>query len=651
VTAARDLLTLLPQAPAGHLIGLPQVAREFLFAAFDGPAVLLTTPERMAVYAQLGVLGREVSLNPSLEAWPTRAEKVVLDVREALELFPSNLEALLLTLELGKSYPRTRLIERLEGLGYQPDEDTGELGRYHFQGDALELRILEGKGVRAEFFGDELDTLRALGTGDKLTHYTVVPSEGYLSEVAWNSTKLESAAGRVFLDGPEFFSASLEAATLLLWKKLEGREVTAFGRTPLELPDVTVPLRPLPFFRARLSEFAKEVHGWLEDGQSVLMMLRHARTGSYLEGGPLKDLEPYHVTRPMVKAGQLSFLNGHGEGGFEFLESKIKVITEDLLYGFQGGSALRGKRLSGKPVSDALGLQVGDYLIHPEYGVGQFLGIETLEVLGVKRDYLSLQYKGEAKIRLPIELLPTLRRHPGTTDDPPELSGLDKQAWQKAREKARANAEMLAGKLLVQYAARQVTPGYAFTPVADWDTLIEKNFEHKLTKDQISSLAEVQRDLEQPYPMDRLIAGDVGFGKTEVAMRAAHRVVGHGKQVAILVPTTLLADQHLSTFRKRFGALPVRVEGLSRFTSPKDAENAVKGARDGSVDILIGTHRLLSSDIQFKNLGLIVIDEEHRFGVVQKERLKVLKSAGNLEIEGERGRKGEGEKQRKKPFQ
>jgi transcription-repair coupling factor (superfamily II helicase) len=190
---------------------------------------------------------------------------------------------------------------------------------------------------------------------------------------------------------------------------------------------------------------------------------------------------------------------------------------------------------------------------------------------------------------------------------------------------------MLAQKLLIQYAARQVTPGNAFGPVPEWDTLVEKGFQFELTKDQITSLAEVQRDLEAPHPMDRLIAGDVGFGKTEVALRAAHRVIGHGKQVAILVPTTLLAEQHASTFMSRFKDLPVRVEGLSRFTSNKAAEEIVKGVRDGSVDLVIGTHRLLSGDIQFKNLGLIVIDEEHRFGVVQKERLKLLKSIGNLE--------------------
>lgn len=631
----RDLHTFLPAVPVGHVMGLPQIARHMLFSGFPGKAILLTTPERLPLYSRTH-LGVQVGVNPGLEQWPDLSDKVVLDIREAIDLFPKRPQDACMVLDLGQSYGRPFLRERLESLGYTETDGSGGPNEFHFQGDTLWVS-LPGSTVRAEFFGDVLDALRQEGTdlSRKIDRAVIVPAEGYLAAEPWNSTRLEQLSGRVFLDVPELYSDTLGAATELLWAHLRDREVTAFGRTPLGLGDQTVAIQPLPFYRARLSAFAKDVCDWTEQGKHILFLVRHAKTGQYLEDyfkslGGAPNIR--WVNQALVASHQLGFLLGWGEGGFEVPETKLIVLTEDLLYGFQGGSALRSKRLMGRPVTDALGLQVGDFLIHPEYGIGQFLGVETLEVLGVFRDYLSLQYKGDAKIRLPIELLPTLRRHSGTTDNPPALSGLGKQEWIRAKEKAQLSAEWLAQKLLVQYAARKITPGYSFSQRSDWDALIEKHFPHNLTRDQVSALAEVQKDLEADCPMDRLIAGDVGFGKTEVAVRAAHRVVGHGKQVAVLVPTTLLAEQHASTFMSRFKDLPVRIESLSRFTPSSQEPKILKGLQDGTIDIVIGTHRLLSKDIRFKDLGLIVVDEEHRFGVIQKERLKVLKGFGDLDV-------------------
>nr|WP_246130709.1 DEAD/DEAH box helicase [Deinococcus cellulosilyticus] len=621
------LRELIPPSQPGTVQGVPQVARQLLFSAHEGKAVLLTTPERLAVYQTLDLWGAEVSFNPGIPEWAIKGDRVVLDVSTALDLFPRDPESLTIALQIGKDYPRDALFDRLISLGYQREEEPG----YTVKGDTLTIHLGGERVIRAEFFGDELDTLRD-GEGQKLRSFIVPPAEGFLPPSKWDATRLELLSEyRVFLDAPELYSSVLEPNTPQLWQLLMPRDVVSFGRTPIELPDIVSPVKTLPFYRAQLTKFARDLERWLEQEQQVLVLLRHERTGKYLQDKLLSGLNIKWVKNPVMVPGQASFLVGIGEGGFEIPDQNTVVVTEDLLYGFQGGSALRSKRLSGKPVTDALGLQVGDYLIHPEHGIGQFLGIETREVLGVKRDYLHLQYGAGAKIYLPIELLPIMRRHPGTTDDPPSLSRLEKQEWQKAKEKARQSAEALAAKLLVQYAARQVTPGYAFTPLEDWDPLIEKNFEYELTFDQKRALRETLNDLEKTYPMDRLISGDVGFGKTEVAIRAAHRVVGHGKQVAVLVPTTLLAEQHASTFNGRFRDLPVRIEGLSRFTTPAQSRSIMEGLKAGSVDIIIGTHRLLSEDIEFKNLGLIIIDEEHRFGVLQKEKLKALKAFGKLE--------------------
>ncbi|WP_221090633.1 DEAD/DEAH box helicase [Deinococcus aquaedulcis] len=633
--AAPNLAKLLPAAPPGNLLLLPQVARAALFAAFPGPAVLLTTPDRLGSYVTAGVLGAPITVNPGLRDWDARHEHVVLDVNTALDLFPSRPEDHALTLKVGSSYPRESLLDRLERLGYERGEEPG----FEIKGDTLELRLAAGSGlpaeaeeglwVRAEFFGDELDTLRLMKpgelTGEKAQSFTLEPTADYLTEVKWDATRLELLPGRVFLDSPEFYASALGVLTDTLWPKLAGREVTSFGRSPLDLPDLDTGLLTLPFYRARLKDLERDVDEWRAAGYRVLILVRHDRTASYLADKLLNTHEIPWLKIARVAEGGLGFLRAGGEGGFVIPEHKTVVLTEDLIYGFQGGSALRGKRLSGKPVTDALGLHVGDYLIHPEHGIGQFEGLETRKVLGVTRDYLNLTYRGGARLSVPIEQLPVLRRHPGTTDDPPTLSSFDKKDWAKAKEKARKNAEEVAAKLLVQYAARQVTPGNAFPAQPEWDEQVEANFKFELTADQKTALKETMRDLEKPNPADRLISGDVGFGKTEVALRAAHRVVGHGKQVAVLVPTTLLAEQHTSTFVERFKGLPVRVEGLSRFTSPQQARSILADTAKGKVDILIGTHRLLSGDVQFRDLGLIIVDEEHRFGVGQKEKLRALR--------------------------
>ncbi|MFC4455980.1 DEAD/DEAH box helicase [Deinococcus sonorensis] len=626
--AEPSLSKLLPQAPAGTVTQLPQVGRAALFAGYQGPCVLLTTPERLDVYRSADMLGAPLSVNPGLEGWQDRHEHVLLDIQTAMDLFPSRPEEHAISFQVGASLPRDALTEKLERLGYERSEDVEEPG-YVFRGDTLELRLNGGGGpyqIRAEFFGDELDALRRVEGQDtqRLTRYTLAPAAEYLSEVRWDATRLELLPGRVFLDSPEFFASSLGPLTDLLWKQLQAREVTSFGRAPLDLPDADVDLKALPFYRARLSDLARDVQDWRTGGYRVLLLVRHERTARYLAEKLLDTPDIPWLKLPRLKPGELGFLKAGGEGGFALEQQRTVVLTEDLIYGFQGGSALRGKRLAGRPVTDALGLAVGDFLIHPEHGVGRFQGLETRTVLGVTRDYLNIEYKNDARLSVPIEQLPVLRRHPGTTDDPPALSNFDKRDWTRAKERARKNAEEVAGRLLVQYAARQVTPGTAFPPIPEWDEQIEQNFGFELTADQKSALKDTLHDLEQPHPMDRLVSGDVGFGKTEVALRAAHRVVGHGRQVAVLVPTTLLAEQHATTFMERFKNLPVRVEGLSRFTGDKQARAILADLAAGRVDIVIGTHRLLSDDVRFKQLGLIIVDEEHRFGVGQKEKLRAL---------------------------
>ncbi|GAB5601733.1 transcription-repair coupling factor [Thermus sp. FJN-A] len=579
----------------GHRLALPQVASAWLLAQEGLPAVLLAPEDRLWRYRDLSAFGVRVYLNPGLEALEEKA-LFAFSYEEALGPFPEDPEAWRLLLEVGRSYPREALLSRLLKLGYARDEDYRVLGE-----------VVEFGEVRLEFFGEELERLRV--GGEERRRHVLLPKPGKAE--AFTSRKILHFPGPLYLDTPAL-------APEALWPLLSGRPLVALGGG-VELPPLDLGAKPLPPYRGSLKALEKDLARWLAEGKRVHLFVGHGRTLDYLKRR-LAAFSPLVLERFPGPKGRLALLPGAFEGGVAWGEWVL--LTEALVFATGGA---RARLRAGEGLSDPGALSPGDFLIHPEHGIGQYLGLETREVLGVRRDYLVLRYKGEGRLYLPVEQLPLLKRHPGTTDDPPELSSLGKGEWQRAKERARKDVEELAGRLLVLQAKRKATPGRAFPPLPEWDPLAEKGFPYELTPDQKRALAEVLRDLESPHPMDRLVSGDVGFGKTEVALRAAHRVVGHGAQVAFLVPTTLLAEQHGKTFRDRFQGLPVRVGVLSRFTPPKEEEAILRGLAEGTVDIVIGTHRLLQPDVRFRDLGLLIVDEEHRFGVAQKERIRELK--------------------------
>ncbi|AFV76570.1 transcription-repair coupling factor Mfd [Thermus oshimai JL-2] len=582
----------------GHRLELPQAVRALLFARETPPAVLLAPEERLRRYRDLSAFGAPVYVNPGLEALEEKAF-FVFSYEEALSPFPEDPASWRLVFEVGRSYPRGALLDRLLRMGYARDED------YRVLGEVLEL--LEGE-VRLLFFGDELE--RILVRGEEVRRHVLLPKPGKAE--GFTSKKILHFPGAVYLDTPAL-------APKEIFPLLQGRPLVAFGGG-VDLPPLDLGVRPLPPYRGSLKALEKDLARWLAEGRRVHLFAGHGRTLEYLKRR-LAPFQPLLLDRYPALPGRLALLPGAFEGGAEWGEEVF--LTEALVF---ATGAVRGRMRRGEGLSDPSALSPGDYLIHPEHGIGQYLGLETREVLGARRDYLVLRYQGEGRLYLPVEQLPLLKRHPGTTDDPPELSSLGKNEWKRAKERAKKDVEELAQRLLVLQAKRRATPGRAFPPLPEWEAQVAQGFPYALTPDQARALEEVLRDLEAPYPMDRLVSGDVGFGKTEVALRAAARVVGHGAQVAFLVPTTLLAEQHGKTFRERFRALPVRIGVLSRFTPPKEEEAILKGLREGTVDLVIGTHRLLQPDVAFKDLGLLIVDEEHRFGVAQKERLRELKA-------------------------
>ena len=270
-------------------------------------------------------------------------------------------------------------------------------------------------------------------------------------------------------------------------------------------------------------------------------------------------------------------------------------------------------------------LRVGDHVVHEDHGIARFAGFETKTVGGVTRDYLELSYRGSDRVFAPTEQLAKITRYVGTGGEPPQLSALGSARWEGVKSRARRAARDLAGELLNLYAERRTRRGHAFPPDGEWQLMLERSFPYRETADQLEAIEAVKADLESERPMDRLICGDVGYGKTEVALRAAHKAVSDGKQVMMLVPTTILAQQHLGTFRERLADFPIEVEMVSRLRKPAAIRETLASFADGKLDILIGTHRLLSRDVRAAELGLLIVDEEQRFGVRQKEALRQLK--------------------------
>lgn len=392
---------------------------------------------------------------------------------------------------------------------------------------------------------------------------------------------------------------------------------------------------------------APSARGHQHDIDSIFAMLRaHVSTGGYaamVAPGTgtahrmVERLAESDIAAAMLEPGQtpkpgvVGVVKGPLHDGVVIPGANLVIITEADLTGSRA-TATEGKRLAAKRRNtvDPLALTAGDLVVHDQHGIGRFVEMVERTVGGARREYLVLEYAsskrggGSDKLYVPMDSLDQLSRYVG--GQAPALSKLGGSDWTNTKTKARRAVREIAGELVALYAKRQASPGHAFAQDTPWQAEMEDAFGFTETMDQLTAITEVKSDMEKPIPMDRVICGDVGYGKTEIAVRAAFKAVQDGKQVAVLVPTTLLADQHLQTFTDRMAGFPVTVKGLSRFTDPAESRKVIEGMADGSVDIVIGTHRLLQTGVRWKDLGLVVVDEEQRFGVEHKEHIKALRS-------------------------
>lgn len=328
-----------------------------------------------------------------------------------------------------------------------------------------------------------------------------------------------------------------------------------------------------------------------------------------------------------IEAGEVVITFGNLLRGFDYPELELSIISDKDIFGEtrrkRSGKAVRKKGVA--KITSFAELKPGDYVVHANHGIGVYKGIKQMAAGGSTRDYLDIVYDKGDKLYVPVDQLDLVQKYIGSEGNSPKINKLGGAEWQKAKAKARKSINEIAQDLVKLYAARATLKGHSFGKDTEWQRQFEDEFPYEETPDQLASLEEIKSDMESDKPMDRLLCGDVGYGKTEVAIRAAFKAVMDGKQVAFLVPTTILADQHYNNFIKRFSDFPIKIDMISRFRTPKQQKATLQALKEGNVDILIGTHRLVSKDIVFKDLGLLIVDEEQRFGVAQKEKIKGMK--------------------------
>ena len=322
----------------------------------------------------------------------------------------------------------------------------------------------------------------------------------------------------------------------------------------------------------------------------------------------------------------INIIRGELSGGIELVDERLTIITEKELYGTTSETKKNFvKYKNAKVIQNFSELNVGDYIVHDTHGIGQYMGIKTLEVQGVHRDYLYISYRGNDTLYVPVDQFKLIRKYTSANGHAPKVHKLGSAEWQRTKQKIKSKVDDLADELIALYAKRLTQQGFAFDQDNAMQQDFENEFNYQLTPDQQQAVNEIKADMEQPRPMDRLLCGDVGFGKTEVALRAAFKAILSGKQVAFLCPTTILSSQHYRTVTERFKNFPVNFALLNRFSTPKQTKEILNGVKDGSLDLLIGTHKILNNNVQFKDIGLLIVDEEQRFGVRHKEKIKEYK--------------------------
>ena len=544
-----------------------------------------------------------------------------------------------ISLKVGQNFSQENLISRLINFGYERTDDVDSFGKFSVRGGIVDIFPINfSKPYRLEFFDDVIDSIRILNPENLRSEKNILSAD--ILPIKFDGEKnfvpfmTVAKSPAIIFDEPNRIKEKINSLTKenpelkkkiftfdeliknsragsliylqMMLKKISVAELDAtFGITAAKATS----------FNGQEDFFVSEIQSHIDLGRKI-----------FIVSPTEKKLD--EIKNILSGNKLINFEVGNLSEGFIFPTIKLVVITEKDIFGSQiERRKTKPVKYPGEHIKNFRDIKPGDYVVHETNGIGKYLGVETLEFEGVKKDYLQIQYGGGDKLYLPTDTVKILQKYIGGENFTPKLSTLGTGDWIRAKSRATKAVEDIADKLIEIYAERKAAQGFKFSEDDDTQIDFEKNFPYEETPDQLKALAEVKKDMESSKPMDRLICGDVGFGKTEIAIRAAYKAAMNGKQVAMLVPTTVLAQQHYQTFSERFAGFLPTVDVICRFRTPKEQRITLQKVRAGQIDILIGTHSILNSKIEFKNLGLLIIDEEQRFGVKQKEKIRSI-SAG-----------------------
>ena len=597
----------------------------------------------------------------ALKALSSNETIVVVTSAEAITgLIPPPKEFKQRSLEIsaGREHPFEDLISQLIALGFERKDFVEEYGDFSVRGGILDVFPFVGDNpIRIEFWGDAIESIREFDALSQRSIRELQTANIIASLLPANETGTAQssivdylAADALFLiDEPAAVQKEIEelfregVQNILSWESLEQlttrfpKVLHSFVSDAKNQEPIEFLSHPQPSVNGSIKVLLHQIEELEKDGNELVLVC-----DTQEEAKRLKDLIEEEFTTPLPKGGEPEAASELPEPsrqpsyqimtealhlGFIYPASHLALFTEHQVFGrLKRRGMTKRKRFKGFSQKEAQQLRRGDYVVHVDYGIGRFAGLQKLKVRGVDQEVMRVLYEGNDVLYVNLNFINRVQKYASQEGHLPKLSKLGAPDWERLKSRARKRIKDIARELIALYARRRTEQGFAFAPDTHWQKELEASFMFEDTPDQAKATMDVKGDMELPSPMDRLICGDVGFGKTEVAVRAAFKSVLNGKQVAILVPTTILAQQHYNTFTDRVGRYSVRVESLSRFKTKKEQQSTLEGLKEGKVDILIGTHRLLSKDVQFKDLGLLVIDEEHRFGVTAKEKLRQLRA-------------------------
>jgi transcription-repair coupling factor (superfamily II helicase) len=537
---------------------------------------------------------------------------------------PEALNRLRLTLDTGMILSRDVLVRRLAEVGYQRVDLVENRGEFAVRGGILDIfPYTHDSPLRLEFWGEHLESLRTFDPSTQRTIEKLQNEALFLTNVEGESgadllTYFQPGDVLLLEDPEEIALIARKAEASGTWDRLlQSGPALYWGNVGRpEIPRLDLGGIPQEDFGGMMDRLAQSLSDLTGRGAPAFMASDNQ--------GQLERLRDLLANRGLDMMPTLFV--GHLSGGFHLPGNAPSLFTDHQIFRRPRRRRTYFRLRNFSPIEHAEMLKKGDFVVHEEFGIGRFLGLATIQVGGHARECLQIEYRDNVTLYVRLEALRKVQKFSGREGFEPPLTRIGRGEWEKLRKKAREAVKELAGDLLGLYALRASTPGHAFPEDSPIQGELEANFQFEETPDQVKAIDEVKRDMEESRPMDRLVCGDVGYGKTEVALRAAFKAVVGGRQVALLVPTTLLANQHFSTFTARLGDLGVEVEMLSRFRTLSQQQQVLRLLKEGRIDVVIGTHRLLSKDVKFANLGLLIVDEEHRFGVKHKELLKKMRA-------------------------